>query len=142
MRQLAMFCIGGAIGFVVDAGLLRVFVSLFGWNAYAARFLSFLCAATATWLFNRNHTFRGPRHYGLVGEWARYVFAMCGGFAVNYAIYAALYYHVELVKHVPELGVGAGSLGGMVVNYLSSRWWIYRHRPAVSEAVSEGRPEA
>jgi len=137
MRQLAMFCIGGFIGFVVDAGLLRVFVSLFGWNAYAARFLSFLAAATATWLFNRNHTFRGPRHYGLFGEWARYVLAMCGGFAVNYSIYAALYYHVELVKHVPELGVAAGSVGGLVVNYLSSRWWIYRHRQPAAPAPQD-----
>ena len=128
MRQLALFCVGGVIGFIVDAGLLRVFVSLFGWNAYAARLLSFLAAATATWLFNRHHTFRGARYYGLFGEWARYVFAMCGGFAVNYSVYAALYYHVALVRHLPELGVAAGSLGGLTVNYLSSRWWIYRHR--------------
>jgi len=136
MRQLALFCVGGFIGFIVDAGLLRVFVSLFGWNAYAARLLSFLAAATATWLFNRNHTFRGERRYGLLGEWMRYVFAMCGGFGVNYAIYAALYYHVDLIKHLPELGVAAGSVGGMTVNYLSSRWWIYRRdHPVVPPAA-------
>lgn len=129
-RQLFLFGIAGLIGFIVDAGLLRACVSLLHWNAYAARFLSFLAAATATWLFNRHHTFRGSRHYGLLGEWLRYVLAMCGGFAVNYSIYAALYYHVDLVRHLPELGVAAGSLGGMAVNFASSRWWIYRHRPA------------
>lgn len=141
MKQLAMFCVGGVIGFIVDAGFLRVFVSLFGWNAYAARFLSFLAAATATWLFNRHHTFRGQRHYGLLGEWSRYVFAMSGGFALNYSVWGLLYHHVAITRSVTELGVAAGSLAGLSVNYLSSRWWIYRHRPLPQDVASSPQAE-
>ncbi|UXI69754.1 GtrA family protein [Tahibacter amnicola] len=130
MRQFLLFCIGGVIGFVVDAGVLRVLVGGFGWDAYLARLLSFLCAATATWLYNRNHTFRQERNYGLLGEWARYLFAMCGGFVVNYGIYAFLYYASPLVRLYPELGVAAGSIGGLAVNFATSRWWIYRRQRA------------
>lgn len=126
MPQFLLFCIGGVIGFVVDAGVLRLLISAFAANAYLARVFSFLCAATATWLFNRHHTFRGVRRYGLLGEWGRYLFAMTGGFVVNYGTYALLYYFVPLVRTYPELGVAAGSVAGLVVNYASSRWWIYR----------------
>lgn len=126
MSQFLLFCIGGVIGFIVDAGVLRLLVSGAGMGGYVARLFSFLCAATATWLWNRHSTFRGTRRYGLLGEWGRYLLAMSGGFAVNYAIYAALYTFVPLVQRYPELGVAAGSVGGLVVNYASSRWWIYR----------------
>lgn len=130
VRQLVLFGIAGVLGFVVDAGVLRALVSGAHANAYVARLLSFLCAATATWLFNRHHTFRGVRKYSLFGEWSRYLLAMCGGFALNYAVYAFLYYHVDRVRTWPEIGVAAGSLGGMLVNYLVSRYWIYSHRRA------------
>ena len=126
MSQFLLFCIGGVIGFLVDVGVLRLLLWAFGMNAYAARLISFLCAATATWLFNRHNTFRGVRRYGLFGEWARYLLAMTGGFAVNYSTYALLYYFVPLVRTWPELGVAAGSAAGLVVNWISSRWWIYR----------------
>lgn len=126
MPQFLLFCIGGVIGFVVDAGILRLLVSGLQMNAYAARLVSFLCAATATWLWNRHNTFRGTRRYGLFGEWARYLLAMSGGFVVNYGTYALLYAMFPLVQRYPELGVAAGSVAGLVVNYVSSRWWIYR----------------
>lgn len=126
MPQFLLFCIGGVIGFVVDAGILRLLVSGLQMNAYAARLVSFLCAATATWLWNRHNTFRGTRRYGLFGEWARYLLAMSGGFVVNYGTYALLYALLPLVQRYPELGVAAGSVAGLVVNYVSSRWWIYR----------------
>lgn len=133
MSQFLLFCIGGVIGFVVDAGVLRVLVSGLQMNAYGARLLSFLAAATATWLWNRHRTFRGTRRYGLFGEWTRYLVAMSGGFVVNYATYAACYTFFGVVREYPELGVAAGSIAGLVVNYASSRWWIYRRDGASSD---------
>jgi len=131
MPQFLLFCVGGVIGFVVDAGILRLLVSGLDANAYAARLFSFLCAATATWLWNRSQTFRGTRRYGLFGEWGRYLLAMSGGFVVNYAAYAAVYTFVPLAQAWPELAVAVGSVAGLVVNYVSSRWWIYRSEKQV-----------
>lgn len=126
MRQVLLFCVGGFIGFLIDAGLVQWLVSAFAANPYASRLLSFLSAATATWLFNRRYTFKGLCHYRRFGEWSRYVFAMSGGFFVNFAIYSAMVYHHEAFQRLPALAVAIGSLGGFVVNFSASRFWIYR----------------
>jgi putative flippase GtrA len=128
LRQLATFCLGGVLGFVVDAGLLQGLVIGLAWDRYSGRILSFLGAATATWLFNRRYTFRGPRHHSLLGEWARYVLAMSGGFACNFLVYSALVYFFDADRQWLVLAVAAGSVAGLGVNFLASRHWVYRHQ--------------
>jgi hypothetical protein len=39
MRQILLFCVGGSIGFLIDAGLVQWLVSAFAANPYAARLL-------------------------------------------------------------------------------------------------------
>lgn len=134
MRVLALFAVGGVIGFVIDAAIVQVLVKWSGWNPYATRLLSFLVAATGTWLFNRTYTFSADRRYGLLGEWARYLLAMSGGFAVNYGTYSFLVFHHPAIREQPVIAVAAGSLAGMVVNFVSSRFWIFRKRRPEAEA--------
>ena len=126
MRQVILFCVVGFAGFLVDAGIVQMLVSVFSANPYLSRLLSFLAAATTTWLLNRRFTFKDIRHYGRFGEWSRYVFAMCGGFSVNYSIYSVLVYHYALIRHFPALGVAIGSVGGFVINFSASRFWVFR----------------
>jgi putative flippase GtrA len=128
VRQIVLFCIGGFFGFLIDAGIVQFLVSSFDANPYLSRLLSFLSAATGTWLFNRRFTFKGVRHYGRFGEWSRYLFAMSGGFAVNFPIYSTLVYHYALAQRLPALAVAVGSVGGFVVNFSASRFWIFRYR--------------
>ena len=128
MRELMLFCVGGVIGFLIDAGIVQFLVSAFDWNPYGARLVSFAAAATGTWLFNRHFTFHAIRRYGRVGEWARYMLAMSAGFVVNYAVYSILVFHIPLLQQLPFIGVAAGSVAGLSVNFLSSKFWIYRHR--------------
>lgn len=130
MRQVVFFCIGGFIGFLIDAGIVQLLVTFLDANPYVSRLFSFLCAATGTWIFNRHFTFKGVRHYGRFGEWSRYLLAMSGGFAVNFSIYSALVYHHDLLQRLPALAVGVGSLGGFVVNFSASKFWIFRNRKA------------
>jgi putative flippase GtrA len=128
MRQVLLFGVVGFIGFLVDAGIVQCLVTVFDADPYASRLLSFLCAATVTWLFNRRYTFKGIRHYGKFGEWARYLLAMSGGFSVNFTIYSILVFHFLLIQQWPALGVAMGSTAGFAVNFLASRFWIFRHR--------------
>lgn len=128
MRQLLLFCIAGTLGFLVDAGVVSLLVNGFGWNPYVGRLLSFLCAVAATFAFNRRYTFAGVAAQPLWRQWSQYLFAMTGGFAVNYGAYALLVYRHELVREWPVIGVAVGSLLGLVVNFLSSRFWVFRHR--------------
>lgn len=124
-RRLALFAVAGVLGFMVDVGVLYLLAPWLGW--YAARVLSFVAAATATWVFNRRFTFAVGAVASLWREYASYVAAMLGGAAVNYAVYVLTLQAVE-GPWAAALGVALGSLGGMVVNYLSARHLVFRSR--------------
>lgn len=122
-----LFCVGGVIGFLVDAGIVQFLVRELGSNPYGARLVSFLAAATTTWLFNRNLTFADRLSGGSKRrELIRYLVAMAGGFALNYGIYALAVWLLPLVRAWPAIGVAAGSIAGAAVNFLSSKYWIFR----------------
>ncbi|RYD15398.1 MAG: GtrA family protein [Lysobacteraceae bacterium] len=125
-RQILLFAISGVIGFVVDAGIVQVLVREFGANPYGARVLSFLAAATTTWGFNRRYTFAGHGGASRRRELARYLVAMAFGFALNYGAYALCVATWPLVRSWPAIGVAVGSVAGAVVNFLSSKYWIFR----------------
>ena len=124
LKELFVFGIVGVIGFVVDAGVLYLCKSALG--LYLGRLVSFACAVFATWLLNRQFTFK-HRESGvsLVREFGRYFVSMLGGGAVNYATYAALVYFVTSVAMQPVWGVAAGSLAGMMVNFLLAKFFVF-----------------
>lgn len=140
-KQLAWFGIGGFVGFLVDAGVVQLLVSKFDVDPYVGRLFSFLCAATATWLFNRHFTFKRRGDYGLFGEWSRYIVAMSAGFALNFATYAAVVYFSHFVQAWPAIGVAAGSLPGSAVNFLGARQWVFSdaRKPAPAASVDDSK---
>ncbi|HSD17978.1 MAG TPA: GtrA family protein [Thermomonas sp.] len=125
MRQFVRFSLVGGFAFLVDAAMLQAAVSL-GLDPYAGRILSYLCAVTTTWWLNRTYTFTLRADTSRLHEWARYAISQLGGGSVNYAIYAALVFGVPLVARHPVLGVAAGSIGGLVVNFLLARRYVFR----------------
>jgi putative flippase GtrA len=132
IRQFMLFCVGGTIGFIVDAGILQLLVSGLAWDRFSGRLISFVTAATATWIFNRTFTFAGHRRHSLFGEWLRYVLAMSGGFACNFVAYSTLVLWFNLDGKWLIAAVAAGSVAGLGVNYAASRYWVYRKtHPAV-----------
>ena len=125
-KEILFFAISGVLGFVVDAGIVQFLVREWGSNPYEARIVSFLCAATTTWAFNRKITFAGKGGGSKRRQLVRYLIAMAGGFAFNYGAYAACVAAFPLVREWPAIGVAAGSIAGAVVNFLSSKYWIFR----------------
>jgi putative flippase GtrA len=123
-KEFLAFAVVGAIGFVVDVGVLYLASPQLGW--YGGRVLSWTAAATVTWLFNRHFTFRA-RHSGtsIVREYAHYMLTMLGGALVNYAAYV-LTLHWVSGSWGPALGVAVGSGAGLVVNFLSARYLVFR----------------
>ena len=132
-RQILLFAVSGLIGFVVDAGIVQFLVREIGMNPYGARVLSFLAAATTTWGFNRRYTFAGHGGGSRRRELLRYLLAMAVGFALNYGAYALCLAVWPLVRSWPAIGVAVGSVAGALVNFLSSKYWIFR-RPAHASA--------
>ncbi|BEU99772.1 GtrA family protein [Novosphingobium olei] len=124
MNAFLRFALVGAAGFLVDAGVLALAVSM-GAGLFAGRALSYLVAATFTWACNRRFTFAATQAPS-VGEWARFLVANAGGGIVNLGVYSALVVAVPLVAHAPVLGVAAGSIAGLTVNFLLSRRFVFR----------------
>jgi putative flippase GtrA len=135
-RQILLFAISGAIGFVVDAGIVQLLVREAGMNPYGARVLSFLAAATTTWGFNRRYTFAGHGGASRRRELARYLVAMAFGFVLNYGAYALCVATWPLVRSWPAIGVAVGSVAGAVVNFLSSKYWIFRPSAGTREGAA------
>lgn len=131
--QFVRFALVGAAGFVVDVGVLYLGLGA-GLDLYTARAVSFVAAATFTWVGNRRFTFErgsdGPTvdERGAHTEWFRYVAAMAAGGAVNYGVYAAGVALVPLLRAQPWLAVAAGTACGMVLNFVLARRIL--HRPA------------
>jgi len=125
-REIILFAISGVFGFIVDAGIVQFLVREWAVNPYEARVISFLAAATTTWSFNRKFTFAGKSSGSRRRELLRYIVAMAGGFALNYGAYALCVATWPLVRTWPAIGVAVGSVAGAVLNFLTSKYWIFR----------------
>jgi putative flippase GtrA len=125
--QACIFAIAGAVGFLVDAGILYLTKAQLG--LYGGRALSFVCAASTTWVINRTVTFAG-HHSGkpLLQEYLSYLLLMCGGGIVNYGAYAAGILVSPTVKTHPVIGIAMGSLAGLAVNFVSSKFLLFQNR--------------
>jgi putative flippase GtrA len=121
MRQFALFCVSGGLAFLVDAGLTQTWVSRVGLDPWSARALSFPVAVTCTWLFNRSITFRGLTTLSLHREWLLYVSTQLIGMAVNLGCYALLVAVSDTSARWPALAVAAGSVAGLLANFLGAK---------------------
>ncbi len=109
---------------MIDAGFLEVLVIGAQANPYAARIVSVLAAASATWVLNRRYTF-GSRHSPTHTEWLRYVAFMAIGGCVNYGAFALCIAFWPLSRAYLWIGVAVGAIAGLGVNFSTSRF-LYR----------------
>jgi putative flippase GtrA len=128
--QMLRFGIVGGIGFLVDAGVLTLMLT-WGLGPYSGRVVSFLAAATVTWILNRSFTFRRDSPSGThpAGEWLAYLGLMVIGGLVNYGTYAAAVTFVEPVERHPVIGVALGSIAGMAINFWTSKTMVFERKP-------------
>ena len=124
LLQFLRFGVVGTVGFVVDTAVLYAGLAL-GLGLYGGRAVSYLAAATTTWALNRAWTFRGQGQAPVMRQWALFVAINLVGFAFNYGTYAALVAGVAFVAQYPVIGVAAGSLAGMLGNFLLSRRFVF-----------------
>jgi putative flippase GtrA len=125
--QFFRFAIAGIAGLIVDAGLLWLMLWI-GLGYFAGRAVSFLVAVWVTWQLNRQFTFSGKQYESVWREWWRYLTAMLAGGCVNYAAYSVVVLNLPPRVFVPYIGVAAGSLAGLAINFTSARWWVFRHK--------------
>lgn len=94
---------------------------------YAGRVVSFAVAVVTTWVLNRRFAFADrAAGAGLGAEFGRYLTAMLAGGAVNYGLYALMVATLDPVARWPVIGVAAGSVAGLVVNFTLARAYVFR----------------
>jgi putative flippase GtrA len=124
-RNFLLFAVIGAAGFFVDAGTLWVAMTLKS-GLFLGRAISYLIAASFTWVLNRRVTFQN-RDTNLLFQWMQFLAVNSFGGAVNYSVYVALVLLAPLFASQPVLAVGVGSMSGLIFNYTLSKKIVFRH---------------
>lgn len=132
------FAVVGSVGFVIDASVLQMLVSWFDVGLLIGRVFSYLAAATVTWFFHRNYTFRDQLSYSdahsrspraLVDQWLRFILTNGIGASLNYGIYAACILSSDLCRTYPVIAVAIGSVAALVFNFAISRRFVFAGNP-------------
>ncbi len=125
LRQMFWFSAVGAVGFVVDAGTLNALAIGLELNPYAARGLSFLVAASTTWILNRTLTFRSNRKAS-AREWWRYALLMAFGAAINLSVFSATLFYLGTSQQIMLMGVALGTVSAMMLNFSTARFVLLK----------------
>jgi putative flippase GtrA len=125
--QFLRFGLVGVAGFAVDVTVLYCALGLLHTGPYVGRVISYLTAASSTWFLNRHITFADRRSAAIGREWLSFVSLNIAGGGLNYATYTAYLHHFGSAGLTPAIGVGLGSLAGMLVNFTLSRKLVFRH---------------
>jgi putative flippase GtrA len=127
-RQFSRFALVGAAGFVVDLLALQMALHVLGTDAFTGRGLSYLCAASSTWIMNRHFTFAAERTNSPWREWARFLMGNAAGGAVNLGVYAALLGGGLPLVSAPWFALAVGSVAGLFFNFIASRRFVFTAR--------------
>ncbi len=119
------FATVGAIGFVLDAGILSALTHGAGWSPWAARVPSFTTAVISTWLLNRWLTFPGQGLRRRSLEALSYGAIQVCGSGINLLIFGLCLAAVPLLVAAPVIPFAVGSGVAMVFNYVALKRLLY-----------------
>ncbi|TDK35417.1 GtrA family protein [Rhizobium deserti] len=124
MSRIFWFLLAGGGGFLVDAGLTHVLITVAGLSPLAARVPAIMAAMAFTWLINRSRTF-GPSRRSLAVEGFRYWAVGITSAALNYAIYSSLIFITPLLQ--PIVAIILSSLAATFYSFFGYSRFVFRH---------------
>jgi putative flippase GtrA len=122
--QFIKFGAVGAIGFILDGGLLFLLVWL-GVDPYIARAFSFPIAVLATWYLNRIWTFQSAANTDPRKQFRGYLTVQLCGAASNYLCYAFVLSFLALTPLNAILAFSVGSAAGLAINFFGARAFVF-----------------
>ena len=122
--QFLMFGTVGTFGWMLDTATVYGLRGRLG--LYGAGMVSYLVAASGTWLFNRLWTFRGRGTGPAHRQWARFLTVNLLGFTLNRGTYVLLVTFAVLCARQPIFATAAGAIAGMFVNFAMVRTIVFR----------------
>ena len=127
--SLLRFAVIGALGLPVDAGMLWLMTHRAGLDPYSGRVISWLSAASFTWMGNRYFTFRAARAHGIlatVKEWLRFLAANAVGGLVNVGLYSTLVRFAPPPANNLYVALVLGVLTGLIFNFTLSKTMVFK----------------
>jgi putative flippase GtrA len=122
---LRSFVVVGAVGFLIDAGLLAALTHGAGWSPWLARVPSFLTAVVATWLLNRRMTFAGRGLQSRSLEAIGYGTIQVCGALINLAVFGFCLARFPQLAALPLIPFAAGAGVAMIFNYVAANRLLY-----------------
>lgn len=123
--ELARFAAVGAVGFVADASVLQLLVSVASWSPFAARAVSFPVALACTFTLNRLWTFRGLR-LPLARAYGAYGAIQVVGALINLFVFSACVVLAPPLYERPVIALGIGALVSLLFNFYATRSVVFR----------------
>jgi putative flippase GtrA len=116
----------GAIGFLVDGGMLTFLSLSLGVNIYAARVASFGLATMVTWYLNRRYSFRSAnKGANIRTEYLRYLAVQIGGALLNLCVFSSAVYLYRWMEAYPIVPLALGAVVGLIFNFTLSSMWVF-----------------
>ncbi len=124
--QFLRFALVGAVGFLVDASTLSLYLWLVG-GLYSGRVVAWFVAVSVNWALNRRFTFKrnGDSPPGRLGQWGRFVLVNSGGGVLNLVVYTLLVSQIPLCAAYPILAQAAGTVAGLLLNFTGARRLVF-----------------
>ena len=126
LRGLPGYGAVGAVGFIVDGGLLAALYHGWAVGPTAARCLSFPLALTVTWLLNRRWVFGPARLLSSFREYLAYAAIQTIGALLNLGLFAWLVHRVIWMAAFPLLPFALASLAVLTFNFILLSRFVYR----------------
>ena len=125
-RYIVGFAMAGGVSLIVNLSCLTI-ARWCGADPYTAIAVGLLASVVSSFLLNRQFTFgrRGKRP--IWRQFAGFVGTSAVGIVVNYGVAIALVTIFHTVS--PQWPAMGGMFVGTILNYLASRWLIFRPRP-------------
>ena len=124
-RRLPGFVLVGAIGFLIDAGILTALMTSADFGHYSARAISFTIAVTATWYINRRWVFARGAVEMTGREYTSYLLVQVVGAVINLSVFVAVIEFVPELARIPVIPLAVGATVALLFNFTASSRLVF-----------------
>ena len=123
--RLPGFVLVGAIGFLIDAGILTALMTGADFGHYGARAISFTVAVTTTWYINRRWVFERGAIEMTGREYTSYLLVQVIGAVINLSVFVAVIEFVPGLAEIPLVPLALGAAVALVFNFSASSRLVF-----------------
>jgi putative flippase GtrA len=123
--RLPGFVVVGALGFLIDAGILTALMTGADFGHYGARAISFTVAVTTTWYINRRWVFERGAIEMTGREYTSYLLVQVIGAVINLSVFVAVIEFVPGLVEIPVVPLALGAAVALVFNFSASSRFVF-----------------